>query len=227
MRAEVWQRIQQLLRGLHMSTNQSRRDFMKTTAAAGAAAALAGSFISRSAYADGDNNTIKIALIGCGGRGSAACAQALSTSQGPVKLIAVCDAFDDNARNGLAQIQNAVKDPSKFDVPEERIFSGFDGYQKAIDSGADLIVIATPPGFRPIHFEYAVKQGKNIFAEKPVATDAGGIRRFLASVEESKKKNLKVGIGLQRHHRACYIEGVQRLHDGAIGDIVAARCYWN
>ncbi len=107
------------------------------------------------------------------------------------------------------------------------MFVGFDAYQKAIDSGADLIVIATPPGFRPIHFEYAVKQGKNIFAEKPVATDAQGIRKFLAAVQEAKAKNLKVGIGLQRHHQANYIETVKRIHDGELGDLRLLRTYWN
>ena len=207
----------------HMNQH-SRRDFMKTTAAGAAAAAVANNFIARSAFAANDE-TIKIALIGCGGRGSGACSQALSTSQGPVKLIAVADAFEDNARGALGNLKREHGD--KVDVKPENIFWGFDAYQKAIDSGADLIVIATPPGFRPIHFEYAVKQGKNIFAEKPVATDAAGIRRFLAAVAEAKTKNLKVGIGLQRHHQANYIETVKRIHDGELGDLRLLRVYWN
>ncbi|MDB5299892.1 MAG: iolG 3 [Phycisphaerales bacterium] len=204
-------------------TNHSRRDFLKTTAAATAAAAVANSFVARSAYAAGDE-TIKIALIGCGGRGSAAALQALST-KGPVKLIAVADAFADNAHGAVGNLKNQV--PDRVDVPEDRIFHGFDAYKQAIDSGADLIVIATPPGFRPIHFEYAVKQGKHVFAEKPVATDAGGIRQFLAAAEEAKSKNLKVGIGLQRHHQARYIETIKRIHDGALGDMRLLRVYWN
>ncbi|HWE93052.1 MAG TPA: Gfo/Idh/MocA family oxidoreductase [Tepidisphaeraceae bacterium] len=204
-------------------TNHSRRDFLKSTAAAGAAAAVASSFVARSAHAAGDE-TIKIALIGCGGRGSGAASQALST-KGPVKLIAVADAFADNAHGAVNNLKNQFGD--KVDVPEDRIFHGFDAYKQAIDSGADLIVIATPPGFRPIHFEYAVKQNKNVFAEKPVATDAGGIRRFLAAAQEAKAKNLKVGIGLQRHHEARYIETVKRIHDGALGDTRMLRVYWN
>jgi len=204
-------------------TSPTRRDFMKTTAAATTLAAAANSFISRSAFASADE-TVKIALIGCGGRGSGAASQALST-QGPVKLIAVADAFADNARRSLEELK--AKHPDRVDVKPDHIFDGFDAYQKAIDSGADLIVIATPPGFRPIHFEYAVKQGKHIFAEKPVATDAAGVRKFLAAVAEAKTKNLKVGIGLQRHHQANYLETVKRIHDGELGDIRLLRVYWD
>ncbi len=116
----------------------------------------------------------------------------------------------------------------KIDVPEERKFSGdFDAFKKAIASDCDLVILATPPGFRPLHFEAAVQAGKHVFTEKPVATDAPGIRRFLAANEEAKKKNLKVGVGLQRHHQLGYLETMKRLKDGAIGDIVATRVYWN
>ena len=201
----------------------SRRDFIKTTAAATVAATAANAFIARAANALGDA-TIKIALIGCGGRGSGACSQALSTA-GPTKLIAVADAFHDNALIALGNIKQEHGD--KVDVPPENVFSGFDAYKKAIDSGADLIVIATPPGFRSYHVEYAIKQGKHVFAEKPVATDPAGVRRFLAAAAEAKQKNLKLGIGLQRHHQKNYIETVQRIHDGALGDIRLLRVYWN
>ncbi|EDY21098.1 putative dehydrogenase [Chthoniobacter flavus Ellin428] len=112
------------------------------------------------------------------------------------------------------------------DVPKERQFLGFDAYKKAIEL-ADVVILSTPPGFRPMMFEEAVKQGKNIFMEKPVATDAAGIRKVLAAAEEAKKKNLKVAVGLQRHHQAGYIETIKRLQDGAIGDIVSMRAYWN
>jgi predicted dehydrogenase len=197
---------------------------MKTTAAATIAAAATNAFIARSAYASSDE-TVKIALIGCGGRGSGACSQALSTSKGPVKLISMADAFEDRLNKSLEEMK--VKHPELVDVKADKKFVGFDAYKQAIDSGADMVIIATPPGFRPIHFEYAVKQGRHIFAEKPVATDAAGIRRFLAAVEEAKKKNLKVGIGLQRHHQAKYIDTIQRIHDGALGDIRLLRTYWN
>ena len=202
----------------------SRRQFIKTSSLIAAGGALAGSLgIARSAHAAGDD-TIKIGLIGCGGRGTAACGQALSTS-GPVKLVAMGDAFRDrldSSYNGLKRQHN-----DRVEVPEDKKFIGFDAYQKVLDSGVDMVLLTTPPGFRPIHFEAAVKAGKNVFMEKPVSTDAIGIRRVIAAAEEAKKKNLKVGVGLQRRHQANYLETVQRLHDGEIGDIPAIRVYWN
>ena len=118
------------------------------------------------------------------------------------------------------------KHGDRVDVPKDRQFFGFDGYKQAI-SAADVVVLTTPPGFRPMQFEEAVRQGKNVFMEKPVATDAPGIRKVLAAAEEAKKKNLKVCVGLQRRYQPGYIETVKRIHDGAIGDVVAARAYWN
>jgi predicted dehydrogenase len=202
---------------------RSRREFLKNSAGIVAASTVAGGLLSSSVYAAGDE-TIKIALIGCGGRGGGACGQALSTP-GPVKLIAVADAFEDNARNKLKDLKNQFGD--KVDVKEDHIFSGFDAYKQAIDCGIDLILIATPPGFRPIHFDYAVQQGKNVFMEKPIATDAAGVRKVIAAAEEAKKKNLKVAVGLQRHHQARYIETVKRIQDGALGDLILMRAYWN
>jgi predicted dehydrogenase len=111
-------------------------------------------------------------------------------------------------------------------VPEENKFIGFDAYKQAT-ALADVVILSTPPGFRPMQFEEAVRQGKNVFTEKPVATDAPGIRRFLAAAQEAKRKNLKVGVGLQRHHQLGYLETMKRLHGGDIGDIVSLRCYWN
>ncbi len=112
-------------------------------------------------------------------------------------------------------------------MPEDRKFVGLDAYQKAIDSGIDLVILATPPGFRPMQFEAAVKAGKHVFMEKPVATDAPGVRQVLAAAALAKEKNLAVGVGLQRHHQKHYIETIHRLHDGAIGDIHTLRVYWN
>jgi predicted dehydrogenase len=200
----------------------TRRDFLQTTSFATGAALLGGLSVDRVARAAG-SDTIKVALIGCGGRGSGAASQALST-EGSVKLIAMADAFKDRLDSSHNEIKK--KHGEKVEVPDENKFVGLDAYKQAI-ALADVVVLATPPGFRPIHFEEAVKQGKNIFMEKPVAVDGSGVRRVLAAAEEAKKKNLKVGVGLQRHHQAGYIETIKRLHDGAIGDIVAARCYWN
>src|SRR5216684_1254796 len=201
----------------------NRRDFLKTTSAAVAGTSVLGGLsIERSAFAAG-SDTLKVALVGCGGRGSGAASQALST-EGPVKLVAMADFFKDLLFVSVKTTTEKHKD--RVDVPPDRQFVGFDAYKQAI-ALADVVILATPPGFRPMQFEEAVKQGKNIFTEKPVATDPPGVRRFLAAAEESKKKGLKVVVGLQRHYDDGYRETIQRLHDGAIGDIVSMRCYWN
>jgi predicted dehydrogenase len=202
----------------------TRRSFLQKTSAAAGGLALGALAVERAAHAQG-SDTVKVALVGCGGRGSGAAAQALGT-EGNVKLVAMADAFSDRLNNSYKEIQAAVKDSAKIEVPDDHKFVGFDAYKDAIKL-ADVVILATPPGFRPIHFEEAVKQGKHVFMEKPVAVDGPGVKRVLAAAEEAKKKNLKVGVGLQRHHQLGYIETIKRLHDGAIGDIVAARCYWN
>ena len=204
--------------------NHTRRDFLKGSAGIAAGAAAAGLILPASGVFARNDETIRLALVGCGGRGSGAAGQALSTN-GPVKLVAVADAFEDNAKTAVGNLKNSYGD--KVDVAGDHVFSGFDAYKKAIDSGVDMVVLATPPGFRPIHFEYAVKQGKNIFMEKPVAVDGAGIKQVLAAAEEAKKKNLKVGVGLQRHHSPRYQETVKRVQDGQIGDTVLLRVYWN
>ncbi|MBU6400453.1 MAG: Gfo/Idh/MocA family oxidoreductase [Verrucomicrobia bacterium] len=213
---------------MNQSSNQqakspiTRRSFLQTTATTVGAAALGSLALERFAHAAGDD-TIKLALVGCGGRGSGAADQALST-KGSVKLIAMADAFRDRLDGSHNELKNRHGD--RVDVSDDQKFIGFDAYKQAI-ALADIVILATPPGFRPIHFEEAVRQGKNIFTEKPVGVDGPGIRRFLAAAEESKTKGLKVGVGLQRHHQIGYLETIQRLHGGAIGDITSMRCYWN
>ena len=200
----------------------SRRTFLKSAGVAAAASALP---VERFAFGASNNDTLKLALVGAGGRGSGACNQALNTTNlGPIKLVAMAEVHEDRLTGALNNFQKAH--PDAVDVPKERQYLGFDGYQKAI-ADADVVILATPPGFRPMQFEAAVKAGKHVFMEKPVASDAEGVRRVLAAAEEAKKKNLKVGVGLQRHHQLGYIETLQRLHDGAIGDITSMRCYWN
>src|SRR2546427_4901771 len=202
----------------------NRRTFLKSSSPAVAGGALLGALpVERFALGASPGDTLRLALIGCGGRGSGAANQALSTSGG-VKLVAMADVFKDQLEGSLNNLKKEHKE--KVEVNEDTMFIGFDAYKHAIAS-ADVVVLATPPGFRPLHFEEAVRQGKHIFMEKPVATDAPGVRRVLAAAEEAKKKNLKVAVGLQRHHQLGYLETLQRLHDGAIGDIVAMRCYWN
>jgi myo-inositol 2-dehydrogenase / D-chiro-inositol 1-dehydrogenase len=218
------------------NATSSRRTFLKTTSAlVGGAVVGANAQIARSAHISG-NDEIKIALVGCGGRGNSAAGQALAT-KGKVTLWAMADAFESNLKAGLNTIQEQMKrgqdagdalwKDSSIKVPRERQFVGLDAYQRALESGADVVILATPPGFRPIHFEAAVKAGKHIFAEKPVAVDAPGIRRFQAANEEAKKKDLMVAIGLQRRHDPRYNETMKRIHDGAIGDILFTRVYWN
>lgn len=210
----------------------TRRNFVRGTGALLAASALP---LARSAHAAG-GDTLKVALIGCGGRGTGAAAQALSTS-GSVQLWAMADLFSDKLEASLTALctgQDAQYDQAarkglagKIAVPPERRFVGFDAYKQAIDCGVDVAILTTAPHFRPIHFEYAAQQGKHVFMEKPVAVDTVGIRRVLAAAETAKQKNLKVGVGLQRHHDALYQETVGRIQQGAIGDIVYLRAYWN
>jgi predicted dehydrogenase len=205
---------------------QSRRDFVKqSTMLAGGMMAMP--LASSGGYFNSVDDTIKIAMIGCGGRATGAATQALSTKQN-VKLVAMADAF----RDRLDQSYKALTDPdegnvkSRVDVPEDRKFVGFDAYLKVIPL-ADVIIIATPPGFRPIHFEEAIKQGKHVFMEKPVATDPAGVKKVLEIAEIAKKKKLNVVVGLQRHYQTSYRELLKRVKDGMVGDITSGQVYWN
>lgn len=198
-----------------------RRDFLKATALA-----AGGTLLTGSAFAAGHSSvddTIKIALIGCGDRGTGAAFQALSTKFN-LKLVAMVDAFQDRLDSSYKLLSDKFKE--KVDVPKERQFIGFDAYKQAI-ALADVVLLVTPPGFRPMHFEEAVKQGKHVFMEKPVAVDSPGIRRVLAAAEEANKKKLNVVVGLQRRYQTNYRETLKRIQDGAVGDIVSGQVYWN
>lgn len=204
----------------------TRRRFLRTTSGALAGGALLGALApARFAHAASGTDEIKIALIGCGGRGSGAADQALKTyAQGPVKLVAMADVHEDRLKSALGNLEKTHG--AQVDVPEERRFLGFDAFGKAI-AACDVAILSTPPGFRPMMFEEAIKQGKHVFMEKPVASDAAGVRRVLAAAEEAKKKGLKVGVGLQRRHEAKYLETIKRLQDGQIGDLTSMRAFWN
>jgi myo-inositol 2-dehydrogenase/D-chiro-inositol 1-dehydrogenase len=205
-----------------MKNLNSRRDFLKTSALV-TGGILAPSFIVPGAYA-APANELKLAVIGCGGRGTGAVFQAFETGH-PIKLVAMADAFQDRMDSSYKAIFDKYgKD--KVDVPEEKRFVGFDGYKKAM-AEADVVILAAPPGFRPSHFEEAVNQGKQIFAEKPMATDAAGIRRVLAAAEVAKAKKLNVVVGLQRHYQPNYREVMKRVHNGDLGEIVGGQVYWN
>jgi myo-inositol 2-dehydrogenase / D-chiro-inositol 1-dehydrogenase len=163
-------------------------------------------------------------LIGCGGRGSGAIKNCLDADANVV-VMAVGDVFKDKA-DGVAANLSKGNYKDRVDL-KDRVFSGLDNFQKVIDSGVDLVILATPPGFRPIHLEAAIKAGKHVFTEKPVAVDAPGIRKVLALVEESKKKGLGVGAGTQRRHQKAYQEVFKFIQDGGLGDVLGGRCAWN
>ena len=211
--------------------NPSRRDFIKQGSLL-AGGLIAAPLLSNANYFSGSDDVIKIALIGCGGRGTGAATQALVSKQN-VKLVAMADAFRDNLDTCYKQLtSDDIADSTngrgnlkgKIDVPEERKFTGFDGYMHAI-ALADVVILATPPGFRPIHFEEAVKQSKHIFMEKPVATDPAGIQKVLAAAAIAKQKKLNVVVGLQRHYQNSYRELYKR--KDMIGDITSAQAWWN
>jgi len=217
-----------------MKTPTTRRDFIKqSTLAAGSLMAMP--MISNAGFFNTSvDDAIKIALVGCGGRGTGAALQALLTKQN-VKLVAMADAFrdrlDDCYKNLTADdlsdsvgYSGNVKD--KVAVKEEAKFVGFDGYKKAI-ALADVVILTTPPGFRPLHFEEAVKQGKHIFMEKPVATDPAGIKRVLDAAQIAKQKKLNVVVGLQRHYQNSYRSLYEKLKEGTIGEIVSGQVWWN
>ncbi len=202
----------------------SRREFLKSTSRVAAASALAGIALPHVHAAD--DSTLQLALIGCGGRGTGAIVNALATrNQGPIKLVAMADVFkerlDDSYRN-LSQNHAA-----QMDVPPERRFVGFDAYKKAMDclKPGDIMVAATPPAFRWVHFTYAIQKGLHAFMEKPVTVDGPTSRRMFELGEAATKKNLKVGIGLMSRHSRHLAQLAERIHNGEIGDIILQRGY--
>jgi predicted dehydrogenase len=201
-----------------------RRSFVKQSTLATGAVVLTPMVKNEYGFQSSVDETIKVSLIGCGGRGTGAAVQALKASKN-VKLVALCDAFMDRVEDSLKNIQKAIGD-GRADVLPEHQFDGFDGYKKAIEL-CDVVILTTPPGFRPMHFKEAVEKGKHVFMEKPVATDAPGIRSVLETAKQARLKKLNVVVGLQRHYQDKYLQLVDRIHKGKIGDIVAAQAYWN
>ena len=206
-------------------SHSSRRQFLKTAGVVAGAAAVPLS-LARSAHAAG-SDVLKIALIGCGGRGTGAASDCLNAAKilgQPIKLIALADAFEDRARGALGRLK---KDWAAEVDAAERVFVGLDAYQKAIEAGPDLVLMGTPPGFRPQQYAAAAKAGKHVFMEKPCCTDAPGYRSLVETNKLVDERNLKVVVGLQRHHQAGYIAGIRDIHDGKLGEVVCLRVYWN
>lgn len=215
---------------MNLETSASRRRFLQGGGMMLAGGALVGTNlqVARAAHAFG-SDTIRIGLIGCGGRGTAAAIQALATgsaagNSGEVRLTAMADVFENNLQAAYRAIKGSH--PNRVDAEGNR-FCGLDGYWQVLQSDVDIVILATPPGFRPQHFEAAVQAGKHVFMEKPVATDPPGVRRILAANQLAIEKRLAVQVGLQRRHENRYLECVDRLHRGAIGDLLFARAYWN
>ncbi len=209
----------------HDRPTTTRREFIKTStvAAAGGTIALHAASLP-GAYAAGSDQ-IRVGLIGCGGRGTGAAVNVLNAAQG-VKIVAMGDVFKDKLTSSHENLLKEFK-TDKVDVTPDRMFLGFDAYEKVLASDINYVILATPPAFRPKHLKAAVAAGKTIFTEKPVAVDGPGIRSVFESYDEAMKKGLHIVVGTQRHHQTGYVETMQRIHDGAIGDIVAARAYWN
>jgi hypothetical protein len=201
----------------------SRREFLKTTGRIAAVSALAEMAISHVHAAGSD--LIQIALIGCGGRGSGAAVDALNTRQGPIKLVAMADAYERRLRSSYANLSKSVE--AKMDVPEERRFVGFDAYKKAMDclKPGDVAIFATPPAFRWVHFQYAIEKKLHVFMEKPVTVDGPTSKRMFQLAEEAAAKNLKTGVGLMSRHARQLQELQKRIQDGELGDIILMRGY--
>jgi len=208
------------------TSNISRRDFIKTSAAAVSAGILANG---PSLYAAG-SDTIKIALIGCGGRGTGAVSNCIHAAPN-VELVAMADMFKDHIDKSLTNLHAGAQyidkvSPEKIKVTPETTFLGFDAYKKVMQTDVNLVILTTPPHFRPIHLRAAVEAGKNVFMEKPVAVDPVGIRSVIESSGLAKQKGLAIVAGTQRRHQNLYLDIMKRIHAGDIGDVVAAQCYW-
>ena len=203
-----------------MSDPITRREFVKTGTAATA------SFLSTvplvHAAGQQNNQTIKIGLVGCGGRGSGAAENCLASAQG-VQLIALGDMFPDRIKGA----QRTLSKLQGYKVTDDMVFTGWDAYKKVCDSDVDLVLFATPPGFRPIHLAYAIEKGKHAFIEKPCAVDPVGVRKVLDLGKKAKEKKLAVVAGTQYRHQLSFMETIQRIHDGQIGEVLGGRAYYN
>lgn len=201
----------------------TRRDFIKATTLASAGIMLP--TVGYNMVNVFNEKKLKIALVGCGGRGAGAAHQALQADEN-AELVAMADIFEDRLTESFGNLSEAYSGTGKVNVQDSAKFVSFDGYKKAIDM-ADVVILATPPGFRPHHFDYAVRNGKHVFMEKPVATDAPGVRKVLEAARIADEKNLKVVVGLQRRYQENYIDVYNKIKDGAVGKITGGQVYWN
>ena len=203
--------------------SSSRREFIETGGKSIVFSALANVAIPAVHAAGSD--LIQLALVGCGGRGGGAAANALSVKRGPVKLVAMADLFPERLASDLNELQQQF--PGQLDVPSDRQFLGFDAYKKAMDclNPGDVVIFATPPAFRWVHFTYAIQKGLNVFMEKPLTADGPTSKRMFALAQDASAKNLKVGVGLMSRHSRALQELADRVHNGQIGEIILQRGY--
>lgn len=202
----------------------SRRDFLQASSLTVVGAAMAAHMgFARMAHG-ASNDQIRVAVIGCGGRGAGAAANCLEADPA-VKIVAIADAFQDRIDSAVKMLKGKFGD--RVDVPTERQFAGLDAYKQAIACDAQLVVLATPPGFRPAQYAAAIQAGKHVFMEKPLCVDAPGFRSVMDTNQRADDRGLKVVVGLQRHHQSRYVEGMKRIHDGEIGELGFLRVYWN
>ncbi len=201
----------------------SRREFIKGTGRVAAASALAG--IAVPSVHAGEDNTIRIALVGCGGRGTGAAANAMSVQKAPIKLVAMADVFEDKLSDSYDNLQKDYS--AQMDVPCERKFIGFDAYQKAMDClrPGDVVLLTTPPAFRWVHFGNAINKGIHTFMEKPVTVDGPTSRKMFELAEKADEKKVKAAVGLMCRHCDARHELLDRINDGEIGDIITLRAY--
>jgi len=226
--------------GATHKTERSRRQFLKVTGQVAAGSALLAA-MAPGIHA-GEDNTVRLALVGCGGRGAGAAANAMATKAAPVRLVAMADVFEDRlqrAYDGLIQAASAPRmqgsadswvmgyQAGQVDVPPERRFLGFDAYRKAMEClrPGDVVILTTPVAFRWVHFRHAIEKGINVFMEKPVVVDGPSTRRMLDLAEQSQRKGLKVGVGLMCRHCKARHELLERIHSGQIGDLITFRTY--
>ena len=203
----------------------SRRDFLKGSVASAAVIGAGTMGLMPGAWAAG-SDTIKVGVIGCGGRGTGAASDCLNADPG-VKIVALGDLFKDRLDGCLGRLTGDEKLKERVDITPDRCFTGFDNYEKVIDCGVDMVIMAAPPGFRPAHVKYAVDKGKHIFMEKPVAVDAPGVKLILEAGDLATQKKLGIVAGTIKRHQANYVATVKRIHEGAVGDILSAQCYYN
>lgn len=225
-----------------MEKNLNRRQFLAGAAAVGAAAMAVPSLLTSCSggnkltplKAEGeyyvpelpdkaiDGRELKVGVIGCGGRGSGAINDLLNAANG-IKVVALGDVFADR----MMPLREQLKNDWQQDIPEENCFLGFDAYQKVIDAGVDMVIVATPPVFRPVHFQYATEKGVHSFLEKPIAVDPKGYRTIMATAKQAQAKGLSVVTGTQRHHERRYVEANKQIQAGLIGEITGGNVYWN